>query len=135
MLGRLLKSSALAVCLLTSAAAGSTTSGDEAVTGTVFLDRDGDGLRGRQEPALAGVVVSNQQVVATSGEDGSYRLPGPGYGIVFVSLPSARTAPHGFWRAAGRIGVHLRPRLRPPHQPGEPPPAATAVGDAPRDRA
>ena len=57
------------------------------VTGFVFEDSNGNGRRDSGEGGLAGVAVSNQHEVVESGADGAYRLTGPGYGVVFVSVP------------------------------------------------
>ena len=52
------------------------------VSGTVFLDTNGNGTLDAGEPGVGNVAVSNQiDVIATTG-DGSYKLPGPGTGVV-----------------------------------------------------
>src|SRR5689334_2925525 len=69
------------------------------VTGFVFEDVNGNGRRDSGERGLAGVAVSNQHEVVASGTDGAYRLPGPGSGVVFVSLPDDHRAVGSFWKA------------------------------------
>ena len=69
------------------------------VTGVVFLDRNGNGARDRGENGISNVVVSDQVQVVRTGADGSFRLlPGPGWGMVFVSVPDGYRAVGGFWR-------------------------------------
>jgi len=70
------------------------------VRGVVFDDRNADGLRQDGETGLPGVVVSNQIDVAQTGADGSYVLPGPGLGVLYVSVPRGRRAVGAFWRAS-----------------------------------
>lgn len=66
----------------------------------VFDDRNDDGIRQSGEAGLSGVVVSNQIDAAQTGADGSYVLPGPGLGVIFVSVPRGRRAIGRFWQAA-----------------------------------
>ena len=69
------------------------------VSGHVFLDRNGNGLRDAGEPGVGGVAVSNQDQVVLTGADGAYALPGPGNaGIVFVSVPGGYSAGGRFYR-------------------------------------
>ena len=78
------------------------------ITGTVFVDRNGNLRRDRGERGLSGVAVSNQQDVVLTDSDGAYQLPGAGAtGIVFVSVPSgfaART-----WYQRTPAGAALNP--------------------------
>ena len=69
------------------------------VRGTVFDDRNGNGVRDRGEPGLAGVAVSNQVDVVRTDPSGAYRLPARGTGVVFVSLPRGRRASGSWWRS------------------------------------
>ena len=62
------------------------------VAGFVFEDVNGNGRRDSGERGLAGVAISNQHEVVESGADGAYRLTGPGYGVVFVTLPDDHRA-------------------------------------------
>jgi 3',5'-cyclic AMP phosphodiesterase CpdA len=66
--------------------------------GVVFDDRNGDGVRQPGEPGLASVVVSNQIDVVQTGADGSYEMPGRGYGVVYVTAPRGRAAVGTFWQ-------------------------------------
>jgi outer membrane protein assembly factor BamB len=61
------------------------------VSGTVFLDRDGDGLFGAKDTPLAGVVVAWERAVFTTTDaNGAYSLVVPdGAGIVWASVPEA----------------------------------------------
>jgi hypothetical protein len=69
------------------------------VAGFVFEDVNGNGRRAAGEVGLAGIAISNQHEVVESGADGAYRLTGPGYGVVFVSLPDDHRAVGSFWKA------------------------------------
>lgn len=84
-------------------------------TGTVFLDRNGNGRRDPGEPGVAGVVVSDQRNVVTTAADGSFRLA-PGGDIVFVSMPDGYRAVGSFWRPAD--GVLEFPLARVPRVTG-----------------
>lgn len=70
------------------------------ISGTVFLDRNGNGIRDSGEPGLDRVAVSNQHQVVTTDPNGAYRLAAGGTGIVSVSVPSGYRATAAFWRAA-----------------------------------
>jgi hypothetical protein len=66
--------------------------------GTVFDDRNANGVRDRGEPGLAGVAVSNQADVVATDAAGTYELPAGGTGVVFVSVPRGRRASGPWWR-------------------------------------
>lgn len=68
-------------------------------SGTVFVDRNANGVRDAGERGLAGVAVSNQDTVVLTDAAGHYALPSPGLGQVFVSLPRGFRAQQ-WWRAA-----------------------------------
>jgi hypothetical protein len=70
------------------------------VSGVVFEDTNQNGRRDAGERGLGGVAVSNQHEVAQTAADGSYMLPGAGYGVVFVSLPSGFVSVGRFWQTA-----------------------------------
>ncbi len=70
-----------------------------AVTGTVFLDLNGNGVRDAGERGLPNVVVSNQDTVVTTDASGAFRMSSAGSGVVFVSLPDGYRAVGNFWRA------------------------------------
>src|SRR4051794_27142417 len=70
------------------------------VSGIVFDDVNRNGAQDAGEAGIAGVAVSNQDAVATTDARGSFTLPGPGTGVVFVSTPNAYRAVEQFWRPA-----------------------------------
>jgi predicted MPP superfamily phosphohydrolase len=70
------------------------------ITGVVFLDANGNGLRDPGEVGIANVAVSNQDVVITTDVKGEFRLPAAGTGVVFVSTPDGYRSIGNFWRAA-----------------------------------
>lgn len=70
------------------------------VSGTVFSDRNGNGRRDAGEPGVSRVVVSNQVDAVTSDSSGSFRLAGPGTGVIFVSVPDGSRATTRFWQRA-----------------------------------
>jgi outer membrane protein assembly factor BamB len=84
----------LAGLLLASSAWGLT------VTGKVFLDRNGDGLAGVDEPGLEGIVVSDGREVVLTSVPGEYRLETEGGRLVFVSLPRGYRAQKSFYATA-----------------------------------
>jgi len=71
-----------------------------AVSGVVFLDANGNGVRDGGEAGVAGVAVSNQHAVAITDGQGRYRLADRGTGVVFVSVPDRHRAAGAFWQAA-----------------------------------
>ena len=75
-------------------------SGRADITGVVFVDANGNGVRDPGESGLAGVVVSNQDTVVTTDRSGAFRLTSRGTGVVFVSTPDGYRAVGRFWRAA-----------------------------------
>jgi len=52
--------------------------------GTVFLDRNANGLRDRGEPGLAGVGVSDQRTVTITDRQGRWALPAHDEAFYFV---------------------------------------------------
>jgi predicted MPP superfamily phosphohydrolase len=70
------------------------------LSGTVFLDRNGNGVRDAGEPGKAGVAVSNQREVVQTTSDGSYRLSGNGTGVVSVTVPDGFRTSRNWWRRA-----------------------------------
>lgn len=80
--------------------------------GRVYLDANANGIRDTGEAGLPGVAVSNQRDVVQTGVDGTFRLAGPGTGVVFVSVPDGFGASESFWRVAGgdlTFGLRRRP--------------------------
>ncbi len=90
----------IAVALLVFLAAGALSRAQAPVPvgGTVFEDTNGNGRRDSGERGLASVAVSNQREVVKTGSDGAYRLPGSGYGLVFVSIPDGYRSVGPFWQ-------------------------------------
>jgi hypothetical protein len=86
------------------------------VRGVVFDDVNANGRRDAGERGLRGVGVSNQQEVVLTDGDGNYELPGVGYGVVFVSVPSGFASVGRFWQpvssgaTAGRADFALAAR-------------------------
>jgi predicted MPP superfamily phosphohydrolase len=70
------------------------------ITGVVFLDANGNGIRDSGEAGVANVAVSNQDVVTTTDVKGEFRLPSAGSGVVFISTPDGFKSVGEFWRAA-----------------------------------
>ncbi|TAK15007.1 MAG: hypothetical protein EPO35_08660 [Acidobacteria bacterium] len=74
---------------------------DNAVSGTAFIDTNGNGRRDNGERGLANVAVSNQDAVVATDASGAYRLPRGATGLVFVSVPDGYRAVGSFWRSLG----------------------------------
>lgn len=67
--------------------------GQQTVKGIVFEDENGNGKRDRKEKAIAGVGVSNGELVVSTDEQGRYSLPVSDDNIIFVIKPAAYTLP------------------------------------------
>jgi len=76
-----------AVLVLILSAAASHAPAQDIVRGTVFNDRDQDGLRGTNEPPLPGVRVSNGRDIVLTDKAGRYTLPTGDDDIIFVIKP------------------------------------------------
>ena len=71
------------------------------LSGVVYLDRNGNGVRDAGEAGLAGVAVSDQADVVVTDAGGAFRITGArGTGVVFVSVPSGYRSVGPFWRPA-----------------------------------
>ncbi len=70
------------------------------LTGVVFDDLNGNGVRDAGEPGIAGVPVSNQDTVVVTDASGAFHLRSRGTGVVFVSTPNSYRAVGAFWRSA-----------------------------------
>jgi len=70
------------------------------VTGVVFNDANGNGVRDSGENGMAGVAVSNQDTVVTTDASGAFRITARGSGVVFVSTPDGYRSVGQFWRNA-----------------------------------
>lgn len=69
------------------------------ITGSVYVDANGNGKRDPNERGVAGVAVSNQDTVVTTDASGAFRIPRGGSNIVFVSVPDGYRSRGTFWRA------------------------------------
>ena len=77
--------------------------------GTVYHDRDGDGRRGSNDPAIPGVAVSNGREVVLTDERGHWQLPVEGESTTFfVIKPRDWISPRS---------AHNLPRFHYHHQP------------------
>jgi hypothetical protein len=86
------------------------------LTGIVFNDANGNGVRDAGERGLPNVVVSDQRDVVVTDANGAFSLPGAdAKGVVFVSVPDGWRAVGSFWRpvSAGSIafGLASAPRV------------------------
>ena len=74
--------------------------GQAALTGRVFLDMDGDGMRSKREPGLEGVRVDVGTVRVRTDADGQFRLSGvPAYSEVRIAIDPA-TLENPWWLPA-----------------------------------
>jgi Icc-related predicted phosphoesterase len=69
-----------------------------AVSGTVFVDSNENGRHDRDEPAVAGAVISDQVTVSTTNSAGKYHLDSATFDIVSVTAPPGYQAAGPFWR-------------------------------------
>src|SRR5450755_1384078 len=84
--------------------------GEITVSGYVFIDRNGNGIRDPNEPGIAGVAVSDQMNVVQTDANGTYRLTGvKGYGLIFISMPSGYKQYKSFWQKipGGQTNVQI----------------------------
>ena len=72
----------------------------QAVSGTVFVDANGNGRRDAGERGLEGVAVSNQDVVVRTDANGAFTMARGATGIVFVTVPNGYRSVGPFWRPA-----------------------------------
>ena len=71
------------------------------VTGVVFNDANGNGVRDAGERGVANVAVSDQRDVVVTDANGSFSLAAADEkGVVFVSVPDGWRAVGSFWRPA-----------------------------------
>ncbi|MGH7655068.1 MAG: metallophosphoesterase [Gemmatimonadaceae bacterium] len=73
------------------------------ITGTVFVDANGNGVRDAGERGLANVPVSNQNEVVLTDANGAYRLPAGTTGVTFVSVPDGYRAVGSFWHGVNTV--------------------------------
>src|SRR5690242_18770914 len=90
--------------------------GAQQITGSVYVDGNGNGKRDATERGVAGVAVSNQDTVVATDASGAFRIPRGPSGILFVSVPDGYRAQGSFWRVVadtpGAISFGLRPTGR-----------------------
>ncbi len=84
-----------------------------AITGSVFLDRNGNGMRDPGEPGIAKVVVSDQEHVTQTDARGNFSLDPGGFGLVFVSVPSGYRAVGPFYRSSAESKLDFALRTAP----------------------
>ena len=90
----------LLLCLATAALAPRALHA-QALSGHVFVDRNGNGTRDTNEAGLPRVAVSNQDTLALTDANGAFRLPATGgTGLVVVSVPDGYRSAGNFWRHA-----------------------------------
>lgn len=99
-----LSKSNLAVCVVMLAGTGPATATDASapsvqISGIVFEDRNGNAMHDENEPGVAGVRVSDQVTITSTGPDGKFLLQSDSsYGIVYVSQPSGYEVRGSFWQ-------------------------------------
>jgi hypothetical protein len=87
------------VALVTLSLSAATAAAAQTISGVVFLDRNGNGVRDAGESGLPGIVVSDQDTVVVTNASGEYRLMARrGAGLLFVSVPDGYRAVGSFWR-------------------------------------
>ena len=64
-------------------------------SGTLFLDRNGNGIRDRGESVLKGIPVSNGDTIVITDREGRYTLPVTAHSSIFPILPSGYEFPDG----------------------------------------
>lgn len=79
----------------------------ETLEGTVFVDADGDGVRGPGEEGRSGVRISNGREIVLTDAEGRYRLPAQGAGFAVVTCPADARCAQPFSRGSGDFA--LRP--------------------------
>ena len=83
----------LAAVLAPGARATAAPDASATISGFVFEDRDGSGVRAADSPGIVGALVSNGRDVAVTGADGRYTLPLPDEATIFVVKPAGFTPP------------------------------------------
>ncbi|MGH9885584.1 MAG: metallophosphoesterase [bacterium] len=68
------------------------------LTGIVFTDSNGNGVRDAGEPGIRGIAVSNQDTVVVTDASGAFRMRRAGAGVVFVTVPDSFRSVGAFWR-------------------------------------
>ncbi|HEY7232619.1 MAG TPA: metallophosphoesterase [Gemmatimonadaceae bacterium] len=103
-----------AVCAATLIGASLAVAQASSVSGIVFADANGNGLREANERGVAGVAVSNQDIVVTTDASGAFHIPRGSSRIVFVSVPDGYRTVGRFWRpdSAASLVFALAPTPR-----------------------
>ena len=70
------------------------------ITGIVFSDANGNGIRDAGERGIPNVVVSNQDDVVRTDASGAFHIARGPTGIVFVSVPDGYRSVGAFWRSS-----------------------------------
>ena len=83
------------------------------VSGVVFVDANGNGIRDAGERGLAGVAVSNQDTIVATDVSGAFRIPRGSSRIVFVTLPDGYRSVGKFWRPTPESTSNLTFALAP----------------------
>src|SRR5664279_148230 len=79
------------------------------VSGHVFVDLNGNGIRDDNEPGVPGVAVSDQVNVVQTNAGGTYELPViRGYDFVFISMPSGYKMQKLFWQKMPDGQTHVQ---------------------------
>lgn len=101
-------------CAVTLIGAAQATAQGSSVSGIVFADANGNGLRDANERGIAGVAVSNQDTVVTTDGLGAFHIPRGSSRIVFVSVPDGYRTIGRFWRpdSAASLVFALAPTPR-----------------------
>jgi len=84
------------------------------ISGIVFEDRSGSGARGKDDPGLPGVLVSNGKDVAVTDSLGRYTLPLPEESTIFVIKPAGYMPPVDPATMLPRFYAHHQPDGTPP---------------------
>ena len=86
-----------ALCAACVAAPGIASAQRASVSGTVFIDANGNGKRDPGERGIANVAVSNQNAVIVTDANGAYQMPRGSTGVAYVSVPDGYRGVGSFW--------------------------------------
>ena len=90
----------LALFILMSATLCAQQPGKQSIQGFVYIDKNNNKLHDNDEKGIPGVVISDQDVSATTDKNGFYRFESPNTkGYVFVSQPNNYVVSGPFWIA------------------------------------
>ena len=71
----------------------------QSIRGNVFVDANADGIQQSAERGVAGVSISNQDEVAVTNADGTFRISAGPNKLIFISQPDGYRTAGSFWRA------------------------------------